>query len=229
MGLEKPYNGAWQEIESVNKPVNGAWQECEAVCKPKDGAWEEIWSAVKWLVEQSNDITNGWLEITDEGLTFEFNKYMDVSDGQVLGSMTGGGTIVFYLDGEWTDPVIEFDWEGEFGRYNADWSSWYTASAGSIAVFARTTSGTENKITAVSSIKPEGANTGSSDTEMPDGSGSYSNQLSGNYDRLGLEITVASYNGTFYRAMLEVIVKNLKIDGKKIGFPVSSEFDYQEF
>lgn len=47
MGLGKPVNGAWQDIESVNKPLNGAWQECEAVCKPVNGAWTEIWSCLR--------------------------------------------------------------------------------------------------------------------------------------------------------------------------------------
>lgn len=216
--LNKPVDGAWQGIESVNKPADGAWQECEAVCKPVDGAWVEIWSAVKYLIEKSSTLDNGTIYIQDKGLKFHFTKSEDYYDGTQYGDLGGTGDIIFYLDGEWTNPTISFDYEGGMSRSNSSGTTWYTATAGSISIYSRTTDGTEKTTQAVDSV-------GSSADVVDD---SYSGTLEGTFDRLGLSIHIAGYSSLthYYSAMLDLIVSNLKFNDTKIAFPASSEIDY---
>ena len=207
------------DIEEVCKYVKSAEEEAEAVYTVKNGAEQEVWSAIKWLEELSNDIEVGMLSVTEGGLQMELYKFMDGSEG----SLAGGGTIVFELDGEWTDPVIEFDWEGEMFRYNAAGDTWYTASAGSVSLYTVKADGTTNTVSAVSSIGNTASGADGDYTEEQ--SGTYSTQLSGTYTKLGLSIKFSGWSGTYYRADSELVISNVKFDGKKIGFPESSEFD----
>lgn len=217
----KRVNGAEQDIEIVARRESGAENEAEAVHARKNGAEEEVWSAIKWLEEQNNDISVGMLTISDDGLEMELYKFMDGSSG----SLSGGGTIVFELDGEWTDPTIEFEWEGEMFRYNASGDTWYTASAGSVSLYTVKADGTTNTVSAVTSIGNTASGTDGVDNVGYTPSGIYSTQLNGTYTKLGLSIKFSGWNNTFYRASSEIIIKNVKFNGKKIGFPESSEFD----
>lgn len=223
MGLEKPVNGAFQAVESVNKPVSGAFQECEAVCKPLNGAWQEIWNAIKYLVKKSNTIANGWATLRDNGLTFYYNKYED--EGGQDGDISGTGALVLYLDGEWEDPSVTFDWEGGFYRSSANLETWYTNNAGSISIYYRKADGTEGTATAVSRM---GQSASGADIDTENETGTYSGTLQGSYNRLGISIEPTGYSSAagYWSANLDIIVKNLKFNNCKIAFPESAKFDY---
>lgn len=219
MGLEKPKDGAYQALEGVEKPINGAYEMCEAVCKPVNGAWEEIWNAVKILIESSNTITKGYLSIQEEGKKFYYSKSDDIS---------GTGTITFYVEGDWIDPVISFDYKGYMYRTNAQESTWYTASAGAISLYSRTTDGKETTKEVVSKV----GQTESGSLDISDGypeEGSYSGTLDGSFNRIGISIEINGYTSAtgYYNACVDMKVFNMLIDTTEIAFPETSEFDYE--
>lgn len=212
-------SGAEQEAEIVTRYESGAEVEAEAVYAFKNGAEEEVWSAIKYLIKKSNDISVGELFVGVDGLSLYLYKEQHGSDG----SIAGGGTIVFYLDGEWTNPNISFDWMGGMVRSNSSESTWYKMSAGSIGIYTRTTDGTESTKGAVSSV---GETESGADIDTGLSEGSYSGTLEGTFNRLGLTIDMRGWNGTFYNASVDISVSNLKFNSTKIAFPKSAEFDY---
>lgn len=214
--------GAWQPPDNVQKHEAGAWKDAEAVNRYNDGAWQEVWANVKLLTEQSNTITLGSLDISDDTLTASLFKFCDCWQGTWTGSMSGGGTIVFYLDGDWTDPEISFAWEGGcIYQQPAETGEFRRLSAGSISVYSRSTGGSESTQTAVQTVGSTQLNC--SDLE----SGVYTGKLTGTYNRIGLSIYMSSFNQL--DGSMDLIVRDFLIDGKKIGFPLSSEFDRQDW
>lgn len=226
MALRTYNSDAWGDIEDLKTPeVNNARQSAECAKIYQNNAWEEVWAAIKIMVEKSNNIEYALLQVSDDGTKLDLWKFMDVYDGKTQGTLAGGGTIVFYVDGEWTDPTISFDWAGEMFRYNASSTTWYTASAGSVSLYTVTASGTEATVSAVDKIGDTASGTEGEDNHPGTPSGTYTAQLSGTYTRLGLSIKFNGWNGTYYRASNDLTVSNVKFNNTKIGFPKSSEFD----
>lgn len=218
MAIKTKVNSAWEDITTLNVPVNNASQEADYANALVNGAWQVVWRAVETLIKSSNTISNGSLDINQDGLEFSFYKDIDVS---------GTGTITFYLEGNWTNPQISFDWQGYMYRTNAGETTWYTNSAGDISIYSRTISGTEATKIVVSRVgKSESGSLSDSDGWAEEGS--YSGTLEGSFNRLGLSIHIAgySYTTTPYNAWLEMIIRNLKFNKQKVGFPKSAEFDY---
>ena len=174
------------------------------------------------MVKKSITVKNGWSNIKDNGLTYYYNKYEDSGDG----SLSGTGEIVMYLEGEWTNPTISFDWEGGGYRSNASMSTWYTMKVGNIALYYRKTDGTEGTTTVVANMGRSTSGDDSLDTSNE--KGSYSGTLSGTYDRLGISIEPTGYSSAtgYYNAEMDIYVRNLKFNKQKIGFPESAKFDY---
>ena len=221
MAFDKYKDGAWMEPEdSVRKNVSGAWEDCDSAKRVIDGAWAEVWANVKYMIEKSNTITKGILQIDNEGLTFYHYKIMDSEYG--YGSQSGGGTIVFYLDGEWTNPTISFDWMGGFIHKSTN--NWVRISAGSISYYARKKDGTEVTGQLVSTVGSTVTGTSVSDEY-----GSYSDELTGEFDRLGLSIYISSFGGNYVSSCMTMQISNLLFNGRKIGFPEDSEFELQEW
>lgn len=225
MAFDKYKDGAWTEPEeSVKRYSNGAWVDCDTAKRYIDGAWTEVWANVKIMTELSNDITKGILDVTEEGLKITFFKYMDYFTNW-YGTIEGGGTITFYLDGNWTNPTFSFDWEGGFTyKTGKDATTWNRVSAGSISLYSRTTSGNVSTTKVVDPVGSTVAASNSVDTET----GHYEGSLTGTFNRLGISFYISSFSGSFYSSALFLILNNLRIDGRKIGFPESSEFDNQE-
>lgn len=225
MAFDKYKDGAHMEPENtVGKHIDGAWEDCEAAKRVKDGAWAEVWANIKWLTKLSNNITAGMCTVSEGGLEIEFFKFMDAANG--YGTISGGGTMVLYLDGEWTNPTISFDFEGGFtSRAEQGTGDWRMASAGAISLYSRTTGGavaTKEVVTRVGATQ-------SNPSYVAPEEGSYEGVLEGTFNRLGLSIYVSGFSGNFYNADLTLIVKNLRINGRKIGFPDSVEFDNQDW
>lgn len=229
MAFDKYKDGAWQEPETTVSrydKTNGYWTDCEAAKRIVDGAWSEIWANIKYMIQLSNSVTKGILTIDDKGLEFDYFRHMGYYSNKWYGSQSGGGAIVFYLDGEWTDPTISFDWSGGFINRNTDTSTWTRISAGQIKIYSRAIGSTEQVYTtAVQTVGSMISN--ASFVEEEDGS--YTGTLTGTFDRIGLSLNIAGYSGNYDSSSTSMVVKNLKLNGRKIGFPESSEFDNQEW
>jgi hypothetical protein len=203
-----------KDIKTIMCPaVNGVRKEAQAVRIYRNGAWVDVWSNIKIMTVLSNNITKGWCALSEDKRTIQYHKFMD---GANNGSMAGGGTIVFYLDGLWTNPTITFTWSGSYMYQLND--LWYVISAGSISLYHRT-SGSSNAVT--TSAVPQVGTTQAGTNDPQDASGSYEKTLSGTYDRLGLSIYVNGFSGTKYGAYLMLFVSDLMFGGQKIGFPDS--------
>lgn len=225
MAFDKYKDGAWMEPEdSVRKNVDGAWGDCDAAKRVIDGAWSEVWANIKIMTELSNELAKGILQIIDDGKTFNFWKIKDTAYN--YGDQTGGGTIVFYLDGEWTNPSISFDWEGGFiYKASADATTWIRVSSGDISLYSRTTDGTVATTKVVNAV----GSTVTGASFVDDETGSYNGTLNGTFNRLGISINIHSFSGSFYNSCMTMILTNLLFDGRKIGFPADSAFDLQEW
>ena len=201
-----------KEISTVYCPaVNGVRSEAQAVRIHNGSAWIDVWTNIKIMTLQSNDITKGFSNLSSDKRTLSLYK----AASGVYGGMEGGGTVIVYLDGLWTNPAITFDWQGAF-QYNIN-GTWYNTPSGSISLYHRvkgvTSAGTTE---AVSSV---GSTFVGSSTQMF--TGNYSGLLSGTYDRIGLSIYMSSFSGTFNNSFMELTVKNLNIGTQKAGFPDS--------
>lgn len=233
MAFEKYKSGAWMEPETiVGKYVAGAWQACESAKRIISGAWAEVWANIKWLTKLSSSITVGTCYVAADGSSIEFVKIMDYAGGY-YGTISGAGTIVLYLDGSWTNPTISFDYEGSFIRSSTaeTGGTWYCASAGKISLYSRDTAGAEKTTTVIASVGQTKTVTPSSGDDIfsYEANDSYEGTLTGTYNRVGLSIYVNSYTGKYYMSSLRILVRNLRINGAKVGFPSSLAFDNQEW
>lgn len=227
MAFDKYKDGAWMEPETgVERYADGAWVDCDSAKRYVDGAWSEVWANIKWLTLLSSNITTGMCTVSDDGLAIDFWKYMDYFENRYFGTISGGGTMVLYLDGEWTNPTISFDYNGGFIRCSTPDSkgTWYCVSAGKVSLYSRTTGGTVETKEVVSRVGET-----QSGESVEEESGSYEGVLEGTFNRLGLSIYVNGFSGNYYSACLDLNIRNLLINGRKIGFPASVAFDNQEW
>lgn len=224
-------NGARQELPCLESPeINGARQEVAAVEKYVDGVWKEVWSAAKEMIRDANYTTlsqyAGVLDISDDGTEFDFWEVFSEEDS--YGRLTSGGTIDFYLEGEWTNPVIEFDFEGQLlykGSSTANF--WITEPMGSIGIRYRNTNGSSSVMNAVNQV---GSNQTSADGNVSvEGVdyGHYRTTLSGTFTMLGIRITINNHSSKYTADNLfgELQISNLTIDGRKCLFPSDYEFN----
>ena len=220
MAFYKYKDGANMEPEEGVKrydAANGYWVEAEAAKRKKDGAWQEVWANIRWLTLLSNNVTVGKCYIEDEGMTLHFIKDMAYISGKYEGSVSGGGIMELYLDGNWTNPEITFDYSGGFFFVSS--GEYRSASAGEISIYNRTTDGVVAKTEVVPNV---------GETEVGDAAGTvegrYEGVLEGTFNRLGLSIYVSGYNGYYDFAYVLLVISNFKINGCKIAFPDNVQF-----
>lgn len=207
------------DINTIFCPVvNGVRPEAAAVRIYNGTAWTDVWTNIKIMTLLSNGITKGASSITDKNRTLSLYKFMN---GPSDGSQSGGGTIIVYLDGLWTNPAITFDYEGGFTYRTApDISTTPNmVPAGSISLYCRkqgsSSASTTNAVSNVGTIN-------ASDFDE----GSYSTTLTGTYDRIGLSIYMNSFSGTYYDSLMLLTVKNFNIGTQKAGFPDALIYNY---
>jgi hypothetical protein len=165
----------------------------------------------------SNSITQGRCSVSNGGKGFAIDKMM-FGD---IGTISGSGTMVMYLDGEWVNPTVSFYYYGGF-LYEVNGTS-YLRSAGSISIYHRVKGATSAGTTSIM------ANVGIDNSGfIGHDSGDVSKTLTGTYDRLGLSISVKAYTGTFANGYLTIDLGNLKFGSQSVGFPTSVEFNNQE-
>ena len=192
-------NGAEQDAEIVKRYANGAEQDAEGVYTVKNGAEENVWSSIKYMKELSNTLKTAYAMYA----TASWHDYRIWSVGGR--NKNDGGTVTYYLEGDFTDPTISFIYDGWYNYMTTSGSDRY-ASAGSIDMYYRTTAGTEQYLGGVSSV-----NTSSSEEQT------YSMQLFGNYNRIGYRIDLASWSGGDSGSYLDYFIDiwNFRIDGKE--------------
>lgn len=213
-----------KDIKSVMCPaVNGVRPEAQAVRIYRNNAWVDVWANMKPMIQLSNTITVGDMFVYDDG-SMQYTKFCTKNNGVTTGSVAGGGTMIFYLDGEWVNPTITFDWTGGH-IYDSGNSVWHTTNTGSISAYHRVKGQTSSGTTTI--LSTMGITYSGNDFNYQ--SGSASKTLSGTYDRLGLSITVLSHNTPYSYASSTVSLSNIKIGAQRIGIPLSAEFFKQAY
>ena len=208
------------DINTIYCPaVNGVRSEAAAVRIHNGTSWIDVWTNIKIMTLLSNGITAGASSITDKSRTLSLYKFMN---GPSDGTQSGGGTIIVYLDGLWTNPAISFDYEGGFTYRTApDISTTPNMiPAGSISLYCRKQG--SSSTSTIDAVKNVGTINASDFDE-----GSYSTTLTGTYDRIGLSIYMNSFSGTYYDSLMLLTVKNFNIGTQKGGFPDALLYDYQ--
>lgn len=208
-----------KDIDTIYCPaVNGVRSEAAAVRIHNGSAWTDVWTNIKIMTLLSNSITKGISTLSADKRTLGLYRIMDGTTG----TQTGGGVVIVYLEGLWTNPAITFDWQGSF-TYQASNGNWNTVPSGSISLYHRasgsTSAGTTMAVSDVGDIVSGG---------METFTGSYSGTLTGTYNRIGLSINLGSYSGTFYSSFAEITIKNFNIGTQKVGFPDALIYDYQD-
>ena len=102
-------NGAEVEIESAYRFEDGAEQEAEAVYKYKDGAEEAVWEAIQRMSQMNNTLPSG---------TVAGYLQSDTYNGWAIvyfGGNSGGGSVTYYLEGDFTNPTISFEYVSREG------------------------------------------------------------------------------------------------------------------
>lgn len=230
MAFDKYKDGAWQEPEehvSRYDESNGYWVECESAKRYKNDAWTEIWANFKWFSLLSNTIDTGACYLNNEGTLIDLYKIMGYQNDKMYGTISGDGKMILYLDGEWTNPTISFNYYGGFMyKLNPnDGNGWYLVSAGTVSLYSRTKDGVENITQAVTQIGETQGQVGYVTMEEK----TYTDILEGTYDRIGLVIAPNSFSGTYFNAALEIKLHTVLINGRKVGFPTNAAYDYQEW
>ena len=199
MAFNKYANGAWQEAETANRYADGAWQECEVAHRHINGAWEEVWVAIKYMSETNYSLPSGAVVGYSSG--DEMGKHGGWSIWYFDGN-TGGGSVTYYLEGEFVNPTISFDYDGFF-MYTPGGNMTY-ASVGKIDLYSRSTSGAENYISAIDSI------------QVSEGHKSYSTGFNGILDRVGFRFTFQNWNiSASMNPQYLFNIYNIFIDGKE--------------
>jgi hypothetical protein len=210
-----------KDINTIYCPaVNGTRSEAQAVRIHNGTAWTEVWTNIKIMTLLSNSITEGASSLSADKRTLQLYKFMN---GPSDGTQSGGGTIIAYLDGLWTNPVVSFGYEGGFTYRTApDVSTTPNmVSAGSISLYRRKQGETNaSTINAVNNVGTINASDFDNDN--------YTTTLTGTYDRIGLSIYMNSFSGTYYDSLMLLTVKNFNIGTQKVGFPDALIYDYQD-
>ena len=195
MAIRTRVSSAWTDTEDVQTPViSGARQQAEAVRVMVAGAWQDVWTAIQWMLELENTMTyaSGGLG-TGTGGT---RKWV------ISCSQNEGGLVTYYIEGNFVNPKVTFDWYGMFSYINSTGETVY-APAGDIDVYYRNTAGTAAYWHAVPNINAANGNN----------EGSYEITLSGTFDRVGFSINLNSWNVS--SPMYWIEIWNFMIDGKE--------------
>ena len=187
-------NGAEVEISEVNRFASGAEQEADGVYAVKNGAEEQVWTAILKMKELVNTFTKA-------SGSYATGGGYDGDQWCVFSLEPDGGYATWYLEGEFNNPTISFNWDGVYWGTRSDGVQQY-ASAGSISIYARRTSGEEVYPSAVGSL----GNTYGNDE------GEFSTRLTGSYDRIGFTVKFHNW-GLNEPVMYWVDIYNILIDG----------------
>lgn len=200
MGLKTPeVNGARQDLPCLESPeIDGARQEVAAVEKYVDGAWQEVWCAVKQMLELANTLPSGVIAGKVTGAASDREGWaIWFFDGD-----TGGGSVTYYLDGEFNNPTISFDYDGFFSFIPSSDRTYTTV--GKIDLYTRGTDGTEKYTAAVGSIC------------VQEGTESYSTEINGTFDRVGFRFTFQNWQVSADKEPQYMFnIWNILIDGKE--------------
>lgn len=186
-------NGAEVEIEEVNRFESGAEVEADGVYRVKNGAEEQVWSAVIDMKELENTTT---VFSSSPSVGGDGKEYWSI-----FATTHGGGYITYYIEGDFTNPTISFDWDGVYWGTQASGAQQY-ASAGSIDIYLGGEA--DQYVAGVSGL----GNIYGSDY------GSYEYQAVGHYTRIGFRVKVTNW-GLNDPCMYWINVSNILINGEE--------------
>ena len=219
MAFDKYKDGAWMEPEDAVRRYDTAkatWVECDKAQRNKDGAWQEVWSAIDVMRVNACTLTNGNIDISDDKQKFSFDKFEDI--GQQYGSLSGDGYIEFVIEGAWTNPKVSILWQGGTNFWDSTTTYCYGLVAGSVGMWAETSTGSRQTHGAVNIGEGHGGMSG-----MLLYDGTIDKTFSGNIARIGLKINVNAHTGTYYYGMSEICIHYIKINDEPIGFSPEAE------
>lgn len=193
MASKRYENNAWVDIDELKRYENGAWVDCESAKKYENGAWVEVWTAVQWLKQLANTTTADAI------------NYVTLSNRENVGwsifaTTPQSGYVTYYLDGLFTNPEVSCEYDGIY--YGMVSGTQKYAPAGSISLYTRTTSGTENYTSL--------GNLGDSSGET---FGEYFTTLSGSFNRIGYKIKLNNWQ-LDAPIMYWIDIWDFMIDGK---------------
>lgn len=194
MALRTYVKEAWEDIADLQNPnVNGARETADVARIYQNNAWEDVWTSIRWMSQLESTFS-----VAEAG--YSQSSSHDYTIWNVTSDYNDGGYATYYLEGDFSNPAVSFDWYGFFYYAVSDGSVHY-APAGSISLYTRTTGGTESYPSAVSNV--------GSDTDSDEGS--FSTTLNGNFDRIGFRIKLRDWGAAdpFYY----ISVWNFLIDG----------------
>ena len=238
MAIKKYSSGAWQECTTMKKYVSGAWQSCNACKKYVSGAWQDVWTSSLTAIFGKSTLTasegNYDCYGSNSDCPYGFNPYVYYDVNEI---MDGSGYVQFYVDGNWTNPKIEFDWKGFYYHDFSSGARWNSYKAGTISVlYGQSSSSNLTEKVVVDTIRASdkyGYYTNKYDTASWDAAtGQVSTTLSGTFTRIGFRIKLYSFieanpdysenNDTSYEAGNDIMIYNTKINGVNIEFPKPS-------
>ena len=187
-------NGAEVEIEEVNRFESGAEVEADGVYTVKSGAEEQVWTAVIKMKELENTTT-----VFSAGTSTNGND--DTKYWSIFADTHGSGHITYYIEGDFTNPVISFDWDGCYYGTRSDGVQQY-ASAGSIDIYLG--GNADQYIDGVSGL----GNIYGSDY------GSFSYQAVGRYSRIGFRVEPTNW-GLNEPCMYWINIFNIFVNGEE--------------
>lgn len=198
MGLKTPIvDGARQELPHLASPViDGARQEVAGVEKLVDGAWQEVWPATKVFRLLSRTMTTGSmgcgvLESSHDGK----NGVVYISDAN------GTAEVVFVVDGQFTNPVLECMHSSWFFHRNVG----SYVPGGVLSAYGIRADGTAQIVGTINSAA----------VEVPQ---QFSYAFSGEFVSVGFRMQTSNYGVTSFEPLYYWDVFDVKIDGKKCIF-----------
>ena len=198
MAFDKYKDGAWQEPDdTVKRYADGAWQEAESAKRYISGAWTEVWEAIKYMSQMNNTLPSGSIVGAVTGGDSD-------REGWAIWFFEGdndGGSVTYFLDGEFVNPSISFDYDGFFS-FTPNGTLTYS-SVGKLEVYTRTADGTESYTIADNSV------------EKVEGVDSFSTTLNGTFNRVGFRFTFTNWNVSADMTPQYLFnIWNIVIDGK---------------
>ncbi len=186
-------NGAEVEIEEVNRFESGAEVEADGVYAVKNGAEEQVWTAVIEMKELENTTKVASMGPAVGGDGREY--------WAIFATANEGGYVTYYIEGDFLNPTISFDWDGCYWGTRSDGVQQY-APAGSIEIYLG--GNTTQYISAVSGL----GNIYGSDY------GSYSYQAVGPYTRIGFRVNLNNW-GLSDPILYWIDISNIFINGEE--------------
>lgn len=201
MAMRTYVSNAWEDIEDLPVAVNGARESADCARIYKNNAWEDVWNSIIDMIQLNNTLPSGAIVGRVQGSASD-------SDGWAIwyfeNGNTGGGSVTYYIEGDFVNPTISFDYDGFFS-YMPNGNMQY-ASVGKLDIYTRDTSAYNREVyePVISGIN------------VQEGEEHFEKTISGSYNRIGFRFTFNNWNvSSSYGPQYLFNIWNILIDGKE--------------